>query len=262
MLKFLKPLALAFILTFISPVNALVLEDLIEQGKLETTLSNKKVGYYVGSFDPLHLGHEDVANLPIQNELCDYVLIYPAWGGDNYKKRVDIKLRHDMMFSAFSDHPKVIVTRLSPQDMQHQLTKASGRKSLEGKPLVDVVIPGLEFIGIVGSDTALSYYKKPDATRALMTGLQITEKYYNHTVGGLMSLPAKSFIVAMRAGDDITPLNNSIIDRPIIAIIKSGKEQSLSSTAVKKSLKASESINDMVSPGVTKIIRENDLYQG
>lgn len=262
MIKSPKPLTLALVLALISPTNALVLEDLIEKSNIETTLSHKKVGYYVGSFDPLHLGHEDVANLPIQNGLCDYVLIYPAWGGDNYKKRVDIKLRHDMVFSAFADHPKIIVTRLSPQDMQRQLTKSSDHKSLEGKPLVEVAIPGLEFIGIVGSDTALSYQEKPDTARVLMTGLQIHEKYLNSTLGGLMALPAKTFIVAMRTGDDITHLNNRIIDRPIIAIIKSEKEQSLSSTGVKKALKAGESIDYVVSPDVAKIIRENGLYQG
>jgi nicotinic acid mononucleotide adenylyltransferase len=242
-------------------VNALFLEELISQGILEETLSNKKVGYYVGSFDPLHLGHEDVANLPIQNGLCDYVLIYPAWGGDNYKKRVGINLRHDMVFSAFADHPKVIVTRLSPQDMQRYLTKPSAQQSPEGKPMIEVAIPGLEFIGIVGSDTALAI-SKPEAARPFLTGLQVPEKYHNSTLGGLMALPAKTFIVAMRTGDDISSLNNSIIDRPIIAVIQSEKEQSLSSTRVKKALKAGEAIGRMVSPGVAKIITENGLYQG
>lgn len=258
----LKPFTLSLVFALVSPVNALVLEDLLSKGALETTLSNKKVGYYVGSFDPLHLGHEDVANLPIQMEVCDYVLIYPAWGGDNYKKRVDIKLRHEMVFSAFANHPQVIVTKLSPQDMQRQFTTISSRTSPEGKALVDVSIPGLEFIGIIGSDTALAYHEKPETVRALMTGLQITDKHYNHTVGGLMALPAKSFIVAMRTSDDITPLDNRIIDRPIIAVITSEKEQGLSSTGIKKALKAGEFIDTMVSPGVAKIIRKNALYQG
>jgi FAD synthase len=43
-------------------VEALVLEDLAKNGMLESTLSYKKVGYYLGSFDPLHRGHEAIAN--------------------------------------------------------------------------------------------------------------------------------------------------------------------------------------------------------
>lgn len=273
MLNPLKALILTVALAL--PAKALVLEDLIDHGTLEATLSYKKVGYYVGSFDPLHLGHDDVANLPIQQGLCDYVLIYPAWGGDdNYKKRVDIKLRQDMVFSAFADHPRVIVTRLSPQDMQRHLTNPREQKSsniiplvrttqgLEGKPLVEVALKGLEFIGIIGSDTALSFQGNPKAVCALLTGIQIPEKYHNHSLGGLMAFPGASFIVAMRTGDDISPLNNHIIDRPIIAVIKSEKEQALSSTGVKKALKNGESIDTMVSLGVAKIIKENGLYQG
>lgn len=223
---------LTLLAVFITHSNALVLEELPKTHPLYTS---KKMGFYVGSFDPLHLGHERLAKQLIEEGHCDYVLIYPAWGGDNYKKRSDIKIRHDMVFSAFADHPHVVVTRMPPQDLQHQLK-------------------GPEFIGIVGSDTALSLNENPKAASAFITGMPINEKYYNHTVGGLMALRADSFIVSVRAGDDITPLSNKIGGRPIIAIIKSEKEHGLSSTAVKKTLKEGQPIDQMVSPGVEKII--------
>ena len=41
--------------------HALVLEDLVKNNQLQSTLQNKKVGYYIGSFDPIHKGHEEVA---------------------------------------------------------------------------------------------------------------------------------------------------------------------------------------------------------
>ena len=182
--------------------QALILEELISQGRVETTFKNKKIGFYVGSFDPLHRGHEKLAQLPIQKGICDYVIIYPAWGGDTFKNRVDVSVRQDMVFAAFADHPTVIVTRLSPQDLQSLLTKPTLEQFQGDKTLVKSAIEGMEFIGITGSDSALAY-KDSKASRIFMRGIQITEKYRNHTVGCIMAFPAKSFIVGLREGDDI-----------------------------------------------------------
>lgn len=261
MLKIARLLLSLSILT--SQTKALVLEDLMVQGKLAETFSGKKIGFYVGSFDPIHLGHEKLATIPIEQSLCDYVLIYPAWGGDSYKNRANIRYRQDMIFSVFKDHPSVIVTRLSPQEMQRQLTKPSVNKSLDGKSLVEPAFLKMKFIGIIGSDVAI-LLAKPDSAKALsgfMTGIEIPEKYHNHTLGGLMALPADSFIVSMRTGDDLSTLNNSIKDRPIIAVITSEEEKGFSSTAIKNALKQANSIDSMVSAGVAKIIQDNELYK-
>lgn len=257
-------IARLFVLTTLifSPAKALVLENLITSGALESTLSDKRVGYYVGSFDPLHLGHEEVASLSVNKGFCDYVLIYPAWGGDSYKQRINIALRHDMVFSAFADHPTIIVTRLAPQEMQRHLTKVTDKKNARGKTLVEPAFPGLTFIGIVGSDTAMAIANAPDSLRAFMRGIRVSDKYHNHTIGGLMALPAQSFIVSMRSGDDISSLENNIADRPITEVFTSDNERGLSSTQIRKNIQAGDSIDTMVSPGILKIIEEQGLYQG
>jgi len=54
-----------------------VLEDL-PRGKLFRLLSGKTVGFYIGSFDPLHKGHEQIVSNALTQKLVDYVLIYPA----------------------------------------------------------------------------------------------------------------------------------------------------------------------------------------
>lgn len=100
-------IAFSFVMT---TAQALVLEDLAKINKLSETLAHKKVGLYVGPFNPLHKGHEETAKLPIQQGLCDYVLIYSAWGGDHYKNMVAIKYRLEMIFSAL----KTILMSLSP----------------------------------------------------------------------------------------------------------------------------------------------------
>lgn len=251
---------LLLVFFLVSSAHALVLEKLIQDGTLETTLKNKRIGYYVGSFDPLHKGHEAVAQLPMKKGLCDLVIIYPAWGGDFYKTRIDVNLRHDMVFSVFRNHPTVIVTRLTPKDLQAVLT-VSDISKVKNKRVVKPAFERMKFIGVIGSDTALWLDSNEKAFSAFMTGIQIPEKYQTQTLGGLMALPAESFIVALREGDDLSSLKGKIRDREIFAVIESEYERTLSSTAVKKALKKGKPITPMVSTPVLEIIEKHGLYK-
>ncbi len=254
-------LFLFLVFLWTSSVQALVLENLIQNGTLETTLKNKKIGYYVGSFDPLHKGHEAVAALPVQQGLCDLVIIYPAWGGDSFKARADISTRLDMLFSVFRDHPTIIVTRLTPKELQARLTVPDVTKNVKNQPLVKPAFEGMLFIGIVGSDTALKLEPNEKASFGFMTGIQIPEKYQTHTLGGLMALPVDSFIVALREGDDLSVLKGKIREREILATLESEKEKTFSSTAVKKALNTGSSIRLIVSGPVIEIIEKQGLYR-
>lgn len=251
-------IAFSFLMT---TAQALVLENLAETNKLQDTFAHKKVGFYVGSFDPLHKGHQATAKLAIQQGLCDYVLIYPAWGGDSYKKRVDVKHRLKMIFSAFENDPQIIVTKLPPAELQKLLTLPDDKRRINDKPTVKPAFEGEEFIGIIGSDVALEMSHNAEALAPFMQGVQIPDKYKEHTIGGIISLPVKKFIVTKRAGDDLTPLNSKVGDRPIMATLQSDETQGHSSTAVKKALKEEKSIDTMVDEHVKKIIDENQLYQ-
>src|SRR6266404_6119942 len=95
-----KQTIIFFLLIFgwTSSAQALVLEELIQNKTLESCLQNKKVGYFLGSFDPVHKAHEAIIQSPLEQGLCDYVIAYPVWGGDIYKVRSDIHVRLDMLF--------------------------------------------------------------------------------------------------------------------------------------------------------------------
>lgn len=245
---------------YVSTAHALVLEDLVKDGKLESTLSQKKIGYYIGSFDPLHLGHESVVNQILEQNLCDYVLIYPAWGGDEYKNRTDVKIRLEMIFAAFKKHPKVIVTKLTPAELQGTLMK-SDESLVVGKPSVKTTLVGTEYIGIIGSDTALETSKDLKKLSVFMRGIQIAEKYKKHTIGGIIAIPVKGFIVSLRAGDSIDSLQGVFSDRPIIAAIPADYIH-LSSTKVRKMIKNGGVLDEgFVSHGVNEIIKRYDLYR-
>ncbi|WVX66682.1 Nucleotidyl transferase family protein [Candidatus Bealeia paramacronuclearis] len=165
-----------------------------------------------------------------------------------------------MLFSAFEHHPHVIVTRLSPLEMQKSLMVLDEVRFVFGKPAVKSAFPGTQFIGIVGSDTAYSLSPNPEALESFMTGIEIPEKYKEHTLGGLMAAPVDSFILALREGNDISDLKGKIGERPIIATIESSSQKDTSSTKIKKALQSGKSIENTVGPNVAKIIEKNKLY--
>ncbi|WP_165780811.1 nicotinate-nicotinamide nucleotide adenylyltransferase [Holospora curviuscula] len=245
---------------YASMAHALVLEDLVKDGKLEATLSQKKIGYYIGSFDPPHLGHEDVVNQILEQNLCDYVLIYPAWGGDEYKNRTDVQVRLEMLFAAFANHPKVIVTKLTSAELQGVLMKRD-ESLVAGKPSVKTTFIGTEYIGVIGSDTALETSKDLKKLSVFMRGIQIPEKYKEHTIGGIIAIPVQSFIVSLRAGDSIDSLKGVFSDRPIVKTISTDYID-LSSTKVRKIIKNGSALDkSFVSQGVKEIIEKYNLYQ-
>jgi cytidyltransferase-like protein len=224
-------------------IQAIVLENLIKNNKLNQTIINKNIGYYLGSFDPIHNGHENVIQNILDKKLCDLVIIYPAWGGDKYKNRTDINIRLEMLFSIFKNNKKVIVTKLNPQELQKNLININAK-----------------YIGIIGSDLALYGVKNKKAREEFMSGKKITKEFKEHTQGCIMALPVKSFIVAIRSGDSIKNLNNKIGNRKILAIVET-KFADISSTKIRDSIKNKKPINSLVNHTTDKIIKKYKLYQ-
>ena len=244
-----------------STTHAVLLEDLIEGNKLDETFTNKRIGYYMGSFDPFHLGHEGVVKNVREQDLCDFVLVYPMWGGDPHKQRTDIAHRFLMIFNLYKDHPNVIVTAMPPQTMQSHLTKPTTIMSDNGLPFIESAIEGTTYAAIIGSDTALAIANPENNRQNSLRGIQIPQEYYNHTRGCSRALPVQSFIISPRTGDDISTLGSKIYDRLIIGIINDPNELGISSTMIRERSKNHIPINSLISEGVDTVINLYRLYQ-
>lgn len=234
---------------------SLVLEDLPKE-KLEKLLVGKTVGFYIGSFDPIHKGHEQVIASALKHKV-DYIIIYPAWGGDKYKNRTDIKTRLNMLRALYKKDPRVITTKLPPVELQKRLTKKSCKK-VSGRPAVQPFFDA-EYVGILGSDAALSMAEDSKKRSVFMRGIQISEKHAHSTIGGIMALPVHEFIVFIREGDNIDILNNRIGSRPFTSVALQDYK-GISSTKVRKDNKEKNDISGLVSPQVIEIIKKNKLY--
>ncbi|KKP24446.1 MAG: putative nicotinate-nucleotide adenylyltransferase [candidate division TM6 bacterium GW2011_GWF2_28_16] len=223
--------------------RTIVLENLITENILEKSLSNNKIGYYLGSFDPIHKGHENVIQNILDQKLCDYVLVYPAWGGDNFKNRTDVKIRLKMLFAIFENHKHVIVTKLKPLKLQENLINLK-----------------TEYIGIIGSDLAL-YGAKDEKTREeFMSGKKITKDFKKHTYGCIIALPVKSFIVAIRSGDNIKNLDNKIGTRNILAIVETNFPD-ISSTIIRNFVKEDKNLDIYINNKIIEVINNYNLYK-
>ena len=288
---FFRLLGLTLLCVDVFPV---VLEDLLEEGVLEAVLEGRILGYYVGSFDPVHLAHQAVAEKVLSESLCDFVIMYPVWGGDDYKKKESVEMRLKMLFAALADHSGIIVTKLQPRELQQALTDTIVAESPHKKAAVGFGTRPKSFIkkiiGIVGSDQALALgmperLQDRETKRKLwlaffMRGYIIHEAYYDtdKSLASISALPVSSFIVSIRNEDDVSVLNNHIGDREFLTISledyiddcgrliikdkKVGMLRTLSSSLIKDLMQGgSRVMQELLAPPVWQLIEEHGLYR-
>lgn len=227
-----------------STLEAAMLNEQFDLQKLK----GKRLGYYIGSFDPIHLGHQFVIESALQEGHVDYVLIYPAPGGDSFKNRTPLPVRKKMIGSLYQDEPKVLLTDWSPRELQEAFEEVAA----------DVTV-----IGIIGSDVITEKFFGPDKElgakylKVFMRGLPIEDRHAEDTAGALIALKASGFLVSLRGDVDLSFLMGAIHDRPILGSIQSKDE---SSTRVRKAVEAGHSIDSLVAPSVQDIIEDEGLY--
>jgi len=243
MTKIFSTLLFLFVVAF-STMQSTILDENFDL----TQLKGKNLGYYIGSFDPIHLGHQHVIDTALQENHVDFVLIYPAPGGDSFKNRNKLHLRQKMIASVYKDNPKVLLTSWSPKQLQDHF---------------ECVAKDVSVVGIIGSDVITEKFYGSDKElgdkylKVFMRGMPLTEKHFEDTAGALIALKADSFLVALRGNVDLAFLHDSIHDRPIAGYIQSKGE---SSTQVRNAILIGEAIDALVDASVVKIIHEENLY--
>lgn len=253
-----KTIFLAFIF-FIAQAQALVLENMQNDNALKTNLEGKSLGVFLGSFDPFHIGLQEVVTKAKDGGWCDYVLLFPIWEQKTSNQMSDVKVRQDMLFAMYENDPKVIVTRLSPQEVQKLLIKPHALNQKK-KPKYTPVIKGLEIIGIVGSDTAFDFLTNKTVASIFMTGEVVNNEYFSSIAGSLMAIQAQGFLIALRKGEDAKVFKGKLLNKTIFGTFEVDHGD-LSSENIRQRIAKSESVGDLLSPAVLKIIEDNNLYQ-
>lgn len=212
------------------------------EDELRKLLENKRVGVFIGTFDPPHLEHMKAATMALDEGKLDYVVVIPTWPGTwdpAYKQNKNsTQIRIDLLHNACLDQkdPRIITTGLAPQELQNILMKDGKNQKVESK------FKGTKFVGIVGSDTALWLAAKDKnqwyglARTHYMKGIKIPQQRYNTAPAVDMLFPVDTFLIVKRPGKDFN--DASLLGRK--TQILNTPTTGLSSTAYRKNLQAQE----------------------
>lgn len=192
----------------------------------------RKVAIFGGAFNPITLGHTEVANLVLRSALVDEVWLMPAYSHMYHKEMVLPEHRLKMIDLSIDDkHIKSF-----DFEIKHEL-------SGETYKLVDKLLSGqeykdYEFSFIMGLDNANTFHK------------WVNYEYLRDKI---------PFIVVPRTGYNyqkdiywyLKSPHTYIVSNPLIEI---------SSTHVRTTIKNGESLDGMLHPVVIDYIYKNSLY--
>jgi len=161
----------------ISLLHARTLEDI----QLKPT---NKIGFYIGSFDPLHKGHEIIIEKALQT-YCDYIVVL-ADNFYNSKKphRKIYQIRQKMLQALYDEHPKILLTYKNQNELLGYLQAAQ-----------------VTIVGILGSDSAHETAVSDFIAHRLII---ILRKAYEEDISGMIMLAACPVTIAPFYSIDIS----------------------------------------------------------
>ena len=193
-----------------------------------------------GSFDPVHLGHVDLALASLHQAELDRIVLVPA-GKQPFKldkKPASGEDRMEMLRIAFSDHPEVSVSSFEIDRTQVSYTYMTLRA------IRRTYAEDTQIYFIVGADSLLKISTWMNSEELLTD--------YSYIVGsrpGYMEEDLLESIEDLRSsyGTEIIRIENSIHD--------------ISSTRIREMIAEGSSVTALVGEDVERYIREHGLYR-
>lgn len=191
----------------------------------------KSVAVYFGSFNPIHIGHEELANHLIRYDLVDelWFVISPC---NPLKKRSDLLneyIRLQMVDRAIRTNPK-----LKTCDIEFSMSIPS--YTIDTLKKLTEEYPDIDFSLIIGSDNALVFDKWMDYKEILN----------NYPIW-----------VYPRLGYDFNEVKHKYPQMKLL----STPYYDISSTQVRDGISKGIDVGEMLNPNVYKFIKYNNLYK-
>ena len=213
---------MCFSVFYCASINSPSYSGIFEETEL---VQGMRVGFYWGSFDPFHKGHEDIVRRSLKGGRSDYVVVFPE-PGDSFPKpqRSSWEIRNEMLLNLYSKHPQVLIAKTPDPEFVFQ-------KLFSAKCFI---------IGLIGSDAAIPIAR------------------------GIASVPKKPNLWFMfnRSEEESqitrSPNFKTLIGQPVIQF---RDRLELSSTEIKNSIKYGTPLEDLpINPKIIPLIKKHRLY--
>ncbi|MDD4969717.1 MAG: nicotinate (nicotinamide) nucleotide adenylyltransferase [Paludibacter sp.] len=196
-----------------------------------TIQPGKRIGIYSGSFNPIHLGHQKLAEYLVDNELVDEVwfVVSPCNPLKKQEEVIDEYIRLEMLLLAIRNQP-----RFKASDIEFTMPVPS--YSIDTLHELTSQYPVFQFSLIIGSDNALVFDQWKDYA-------QLLEEY--------------PVMVYPRHGYDFDSVAGKY---PQMQLLQSPYFD-ISSTQIREYIVQKKDVCQWLHPSVCQFISDNNLYR-
>ena len=191
----------------------------------------KRIGIYSGSFNPIHVGHQKLAEYLIEQQLVDEVwfVVSPCNPLKKQEHLIDEYLRLDMVMMAIRQQACIKASDI-------EFTMPVPSYSIDTLHTQSLLFPDFRFYLIIGSDNALVFDQWKDYN-------QLLEEY------PVLVYPRHGYDMGLVA--DKYP-QMQLLESPYFDI---------SSTQIRHFIAQKKDVTQWLHPSVYQFIIENNLYQ-
>ena len=193
-----------------------------------------KIGVCGGTFDPFHRGHLDPVLAVRRAMQWDRVIYIPAWRQPFKSDRATASGYHRFAMAVLATQNDSTLY-VSPIELELGVTSFT----IDTLKALHILYPGSTFDWIIGDDNASQLLTWRDAE-----GLFALARFVVLARGG--PAPAKELADRVAAGRIVYVQNQAVL---------------ISSTEIRKRIRAGETIDTMVDPAVSRYIQHNRLYK-
>lgn len=190
----------------------------------------KQIGIYSGSFNPIHLGHTQLAKHLLEQKIVDEVwfIVSPCNPLKERNELLDEFIRLEMLVLAIQHHPQ-----MKASDLEFSMPIPS--YSIDTLNVLRLQYPDVQFSLIIGSDNAIIFDQWKDY-QLILRDLQI--------------------LVYPRMGFDFQEVAHKYPEMRLL----STPYYNVSSTQIRQLIHEQKDLSPYLDPSVIQLIEENDFY--
>lgn len=187
-----------------------------------------KVGVYVGSFNPVHKGHENIVEYLLKEKYLDKIIVIPTLNYWDKQNLLDLKSRTDMLKLTFNNNNVIIDNSLSKYEYTYKIMNYLKENYNDS------------FYLIIGADNMIDFNKWKNVSEIL-----------------------KNYVIVLNRNEiNIDEYVSYFKEKDKFIIIKDYPYLDISSTQIREMLskKETDNLEDLLNKKVIKYIKKNNLY--